>query len=145
LKYTILQLSQDLELSPKEPKVVAWSSCVRDDTLLWSIDRPDTIILKHDAYMRIRLGASFESNPKGIRQCWINKNDIWSEPFFGYPAPSVQAVSDGSSTSFTATSPLIMHFKGDYFKMWAYHTADSKVKLRGAFATWLELEIIPLR
>ena len=73
---------------------------------------------------------------------WVNKNGIWNEPFIGYPTPSFPAVSDGSSTSFSATSPLSFHSKGDFFQVWAYHTADCDICLRGAYATWVEFEVI---
>ena len=89
----------------------------------------------------MRLGASFTAHPVGMRQAWVVKNGIQNETFFGYPTPTQLAVGEKSSTSLSATSPIIRHSKSDEFEMYVYQTSGETVSLRGAFATWVEFEI----
>lgn len=139
-----LQLCHSLSLAHAEPTRVVWSSAYRDDFSLWSSDNPSQIRLNTDSQVRVRLGASFAAHTKGMRQAWVIKNGQQSEPFFGYPTPTSLSVDGGSSTSLSATSPLVRHKAGDVFEMFVYQTSGEVLALRGAHATWIELEIHPI-
>lgn len=134
------RLDMDLKVESLCPTLVPWSACSLPGNH-WSAEDPTRFILSRDAAVRIRLGASFSSNDTGLRQAWISKNLITSEPFLGYPTPCVRAVGDGSSTSFSSTSALINHSRGDTFEMWVYQNSGRTLSLRGANATWLEFEL----
>lgn len=140
---TQLSLEEGLEVPPRTPLCVSWTSSRVDQLRLWRSEAPDALEFPDAGLVRLRFGASFETEAEGLRQCWIDKNEAWSEPFYGYPTPTILAVGEGSSTSMSGVSAAAVVVPGDVFKLWVYHTASRPLLLRGAHATWFEAESLP--
>lgn len=139
----LLMRSTDQVIEHRTPVAVHWTECHDGLPGGWNIEEPTRITIpKSCELVRIRAGVSFETNPHGLRQMWTPKNGQHTEPFPGYITPTVQAVGDDSSTSMMASTPRVSVEPGDYFELFVYQNCGDPLRLRGAFATWLELEIL---
>jgi hypothetical protein len=135
--WTTLHLHHPFRLEPRRPHPIAWEAALRVEAESWSEAAPSRIVVPQGfAWIELKSGICFQSEPSGIRQIFARRNGDDERPG-GYRHGYLSQTHTGGwaaahSVSFSAESAIMPVSAGDYFELLAYHTADSPLWVGGA-------------